>query len=288
MSECSVRVRRVIKAPCHRCFAAWANPDQMVHWFAPGGLTAPEIVADVRVGGAYCIAMSGEAKGNCERAVVSGVYTEVVPDVRLAFTWQTSKDPHGETRVTVEFRDTAEGTEITLTHTGFSTDEVAAQHEAGWLGCLDKLTEVVASPDDDYTKTLVLSAPCETVFAALATLDGPKNWWTRRVSGDASEGGDLRFAFAGVDGGCLMHVDRADRPCFVQWSCRESTILPDWVGTVITFDLREHSAGCELHFRHAGLTPALDCFALCQRGWNQYLPSLQSYVETGKGQPKGG
>ena len=42
-----------------------------------------------------------------------------------------------ETLVTVEFRAIAEGTEIVVTHEGFPTAEVAADHEMGWASCID-------------------------------------------------------------------------------------------------------------------------------------------------------
>jgi len=40
-----------------------------------------------------------------------------------------SDDPHPETTVSIEFRDVQQGTELTLTHHGFETEDVLAQHE---------------------------------------------------------------------------------------------------------------------------------------------------------------
>lgn len=45
--------------------------------------------------------------------------------------------------------------------------------------------------------------------------------------------------------------------------------------------------GGELHFRHRGLTPALDCIEECTRGWDHFLQSLRTYVEMGRGMPLG-
>lgn len=283
-----LRLTRVIKAPRRECFEAWTKPELIARWLVPGSLGVSEVTADVRVGGEYRIAMSGESEaGKCVNAAVTGVYQEIVPNDRLTFTWRLLDDSHPETTVSVEFRDVDQGTELTLTHHGFVDADVLAQHGRGWQGCLDKMEQFLQTAED-YTRTMTLAAPCEAVFDALATPEGPKGWWTSLVSGSAETGGDLRFAFEGVEGHVLMRVDRAVRPHSVQWTCVESTILPvrDWVDTLIVFDLTECApGGCVLNFRHRGLTPALECFDLCQAGWNHYLPSLKAYAETGTGMP---
>jgi uncharacterized protein YndB with AHSA1/START domain len=45
----------------------------------------------------------------------------------------------------------------------------------------------------------VVRAPRETVFRAISSLDGLRSWWTPLVSGSAEVGGDIRFAFDGMD-----------------------------------------------------------------------------------------
>ncbi len=284
-----LRLTRVIRAPRGKCFEVWTKPELMARWLAPSPMTVSEATADVRVGGEYRIAMSGTSEsGKCVNASVTGVYKEIVPNDRITFTWRWPDDPHPETTVSVEFRDVEHGTELTLTHRGFESEDVLAQHEHGWQGCLDKMERSLADAGD-YARTMTIAAPCGTVFDALATVDGPKGWWTTRVSGSAETGGSLRFVYPGVEGHALMHVDQAVRPNSVQWACVENTILPDWVDTVIVFDLTECSPDrCVLNFRHRGLTPALECFDLCQAGWNRFLPSLKAYAETGQGTPIGG
>ena len=83
-----------------------------------------------------------------------------------------------------------------------------------------------------------------------------------------------------------MHVDEAKRPCSVKWTCMVHTDLPEWAGTKPTFDLVELTPKtCELHFRHTGLTPELECYDHCEIGWNRFLASLVAYIERGKGAP---
>jgi len=134
----------------------------------------------------------------------------------------------------------------------------------------------------------ILDADCGAVYDALASLDGLRGWWTTIVSGEADAGGTIRFEFAGMDERILMHVDVAERPTIVRWTCLEHSGLPEWNGTKLEFHMLPVSSDrCDLRFRHVGLTPALECFEDCRRGWDHFLASLAEFVERGKGTPFG-
>jgi uncharacterized protein YndB with AHSA1/START domain len=134
--ERRVEVRRVFKAARARVFKAWTDPAIMRKWWCPQDdchLTSAEI--DLRVNGQYRLAMSKPGKPG-ELNVVSGLYTEVVANERVVFTWHWENHPAEKTtRVTIEFRDAAGGgTEVTLTHVGFPDDNMATEHKKGWTG----------------------------------------------------------------------------------------------------------------------------------------------------------
>jgi uncharacterized protein YndB with AHSA1/START domain len=68
---------------------------------------------------------------------------------RLSFTWTWEKDPtvmHGSegTLVALELRQEAGGTELTLTHSGFSGKLVRRLHEEGWNALLGSLAEALS------------------------------------------------------------------------------------------------------------------------------------------------
>ena len=126
----------VMKAPLARVYAAWCDMEKLRQWFAPGDMTVPEAVCDLRPGGHYRIVME-EAGGR--RRIVAGQYREVVPNERLRFSWQWEGSPV-VTEVAVHFRAVDDRhTEITLTHTQFPTSEARDGHAKGWAGCLLKL-----------------------------------------------------------------------------------------------------------------------------------------------------
>jgi uncharacterized protein YndB with AHSA1/START domain len=48
-----------------------------------------------------------------------------------------------ETLVTVVFREQAEGTEVVLTHERLPGEESKTRHTEGWLGCFEKLEQIL-------------------------------------------------------------------------------------------------------------------------------------------------
>ncbi|MGE5596671.1 MAG: SRPBCC domain-containing protein [Hyphomicrobiales bacterium] len=142
-------------------------------------------------------------------------------------------------------------------------------------------------PGPDYARSLLLQAPIEQAYEAAATAEGLARWWTPDASGSNEEGGQLTFTFGGP-GKTIMRVDALDRPEAVRWTCLSSDHAPDWAGTRVAFRFRAIDAGSsELTFVHQGLRPGLECWEMCEAGWDQYLPSLAAYLETGRGRPRG-
>ncbi len=141
-----LELTRVIRAKRERVFAAWTKPEMVMKWFAPETKTVCDVSVDLRVGGAYRIEMTGanaecDGEGGRRAGTVAafGIYREIVPDELLRFTWNGTWHPEEETLVTVALKDVTGGTELTLTHERFATEESRAGHERGWTGGLTKM-----------------------------------------------------------------------------------------------------------------------------------------------------
>ena len=88
-AERTLTTTRVFDAPRELVYRAWTDPRQLALWFPPEHFTAPVCQLDVRPGGALRIDMKGDDDaGDFAGAVFPavGVYREVVPNERLAFT----------------------------------------------------------------------------------------------------------------------------------------------------------------------------------------------------------
>ena len=130
-------IRRSFKAPRDRVFRAWTDPASVQQWFMPrpgGRVDVADI--DLKVGGSYRIVFI-DSDGT--EYAVGGVYTEVAPPARLAYTWQWEQSgmQPGETTVIVEFVDRGAQTELILTHQRLASPQSKEAHGYGWSGCLE-------------------------------------------------------------------------------------------------------------------------------------------------------
>jgi ketosteroid isomerase-like protein len=156
---------------------------------------------------------------------------------------------------------------------------------------LDQATAAPGPPistgaSDDYVRELVFTSARERIVEGLVTLEGLAGWWTTAVSGNPGPGGDLEFIFDRHNQKVVLHVDEVTDPSRVVWSCDMHTGHPEWEGTRIVFELiADGEEGGTLRFRHLGLTPALECYESCERGWDYFLASLLSYAQDGAGTP---
>jgi uncharacterized protein YndB with AHSA1/START domain len=132
----SLTLKRRYNAPPAKVYAAWADPEKLKRWMGPEHVEPLLVEADVRVGGRYRMVMKSP---DGEQHDVSGVYREVVPGEKLAFTWAWKSTPERESLVTVTVKPDGDGTLLTLTHEQFFDDDARDRHQHGWTGALDKL-----------------------------------------------------------------------------------------------------------------------------------------------------
>ncbi len=154
-----------------------------------------------------------------------------------------------------------------------------------------------AAEKTDFVRHVTFRASRDRVFDAIATMDGVRGWWSTDVTGSTAVGDILRFGFQLSEHRewIVMRVDTAAHPSSVRWTCVAQFVAPrelekndEWIGTTVTFDLSERAPeSCELRFRHIGLNASLECYAICEPGWDHFLASLVAYVEEGKGMPFG-
>ncbi len=138
----SLTLKRRLNAPPPKVFAAWTDPQKVMLWMGPEGVTGVKAEADVRVGGRYRWIMRSP---DGEEHDVSGVYREVVADRKLVFTWAWKSTPERESLVTIELKPDGDGTILTLTHEQFFDEAARDRHQHGWTGSLEKLARFVSA-----------------------------------------------------------------------------------------------------------------------------------------------
>lgn len=137
----SLTIKRRLKAPPAKVFAAWIDPEKVKRWMGPGDGKALSVECDLRAGGHYRWVMQS---ANGEIHDVGGVYREVIPGEKLVFTWAWKSTPERESLVTVLLKPDGDGTLLTLTHEHFFDEEARDRHQYGWNGALDKMEKFLA------------------------------------------------------------------------------------------------------------------------------------------------
>jgi uncharacterized protein YndB with AHSA1/START domain len=142
-----IQLQRRFRASPERVFRAWTQPAALREWWCPPGWLAREIEIDLRVGGAYRIAMF-RAGSSGTGVAVAAQFLEVSPPERLVYTWrwEAAFAAMPETLVILELRGSEDETLLTLRHENFCDPGVGQQHRSGWIAACDRLDHVVTAP----------------------------------------------------------------------------------------------------------------------------------------------
>jgi len=122
-----------IEAPIAAVFAALTVPEQLVQWWgSEDGYRVTTMEADVRPGGAW--KTTGKS-GDGGTFTVAGNYRTIDPPRLVEFTWRHdwadgSDEP--ETLVRYELAERGGVTDLTVTHSGFTTVADREDHARGW------------------------------------------------------------------------------------------------------------------------------------------------------------
>jgi len=136
----------------------------------------------------------------------------------------------------------------------------------------------------DIRHRVVISAPLESVYEAVATPRGISGWWTRDgVRGEAVEGSELQFFFDGPEPAATMEITRLDPEGSVQWTCVGGA--DEWIGTRQSFDLSRQGDDTVVLFTHADWRSPSEFMAHCSARWAYFMLSLKRLMETGVGTP---
>jgi uncharacterized protein YndB with AHSA1/START domain len=140
--DLSLEIKRLIKAPRERVYAAWTDPVQLRQWFGPENVQTRNLIVDARVGGEFRWDL---VNSEGENMTMRGEYRELRPGKKIVFTWQWEDDEDWQNHisiVTVELYDREGDTELRLTHEQLPNEESRDGHTRGWNSALDKLEKL--------------------------------------------------------------------------------------------------------------------------------------------------
>jgi uncharacterized protein YndB with AHSA1/START domain len=151
-------VTRHFDAPVERVWRAWVDGSQVKRWWGPRGFTAPMAEMDVRDGGTSLVSMRSP---DGHEFYNTWSYDKVVPNQRLEFVSHFADEhgnkvsrsalglpagiPDGVPHVITFSAAAHDGTELTVTEHGYTSDQALEASKAGLEQCLDKMEELLAT-----------------------------------------------------------------------------------------------------------------------------------------------
>jgi glutathione S-transferase len=147
--ETAAEVRRHLKTPTEKVFAAFAEPHLVARWLSPSPqITLTVLQFDFRVGGAYRFAYGVPGR---ETVVIGGTYRRIVPPSAIVFSWIIEPpDEHAgiESEVIVTIAPKGGGSELHIRHEKLQRRDAVLRHTEGWLGALDRLAALIETEAD--------------------------------------------------------------------------------------------------------------------------------------------
>jgi uncharacterized protein YndB with AHSA1/START domain len=151
---------RVFDAPVERVWKAWTNEEDLMQWWGPTGFTSPLAKVDLRVGKYTLVCMRAPKEFGGKDMYTTWTYQKIEPLKRLEFISRFS-DKDGNTLdpaklglppgipmdvpQVVTFKSLGENkTEITVTESGYTTDQIVEISKLGLQQCLDKMAAIFA------------------------------------------------------------------------------------------------------------------------------------------------
>ena len=142
MTENTVKLHRVFRAPSQRVYRAFLDPDAMVKWLPPFGFTGKVHHIQAEVGGTYKMSFTNFTTGHSHS--FGGEFLELVPNERIRHT-DKFDDPNlpGQMQTTVSLKEVPSGTELTVVQEGIPSVIPVDACYVGWQESLALLAQLV-------------------------------------------------------------------------------------------------------------------------------------------------
>jgi uncharacterized protein YndB with AHSA1/START domain len=138
----TLRIVRTFRAPAQRVLDAWTSEEVMRRWWHPErDWETSEAQVDLRLGGAVRVVMRDPHAG--AEYGGGGLYTEIDPPRRLAFTWLWDGDSTRQL-IELDFEEADGVTTVSFTHRGLWDEEAVRSHEDGWTKAFDNLERALS------------------------------------------------------------------------------------------------------------------------------------------------
>jgi hypothetical protein len=148
---------------------------------------------------------------------------------------------------------------------------------------------------ENYQKSILVDAQAREAYRALTS--GYSLWWTPCDGVFSNTGDRITFRFPPQVSYWTFEVKKLVVDQYVELECIEAHHIilekpnaskTEWLGSTLRFEIEAVGHRVKILLTHEGLTPKMDCFEVCEAGWDHFfLNSLKKYLNTGTGEPHG-
>ena len=282
-----------VAAPPERVFRALTTNEVERWWGHPDFYRQTDWKATLRVCGPWSVIVrfpDGSTNGGC------GEFAELDPPRKIVMTRRFEKHPllgTRETTLTYRLEQVATGTRITVREEGFiGRSEAAfgnAEHWERVLGWLSTYLKENAMKERHYHRSISANISPGEAFERIARIS---DWWTAGVRGNLRNLGDaftVLFGETFVDFE-IVEVVPDKRIVWLVTDCNLHRMKnkTEWKDTRIVWDVTPDNRATRIDMTHVGLVPGVECYNVCEAGWNFYVgESLLKLLNEGKGLPDG-
>lgn len=124
-----------------------------------------------------------------------------------------------------------------------------------------------------------------TIAKAFEALTKRIDFWWGKTENSATKVGDEFTVYFG-NANWSFRVNEFEPNTKITWECIDGNpdFNAEWIGDKLYWNIEQQGDKVKISLLQNGLTPDMNCFEICNRGWNHYITkSLQAYLESGVG-----
>ncbi len=191
------------------------------------------------------------------------------------------------TKMIFELCQKNHGTLITFTYDG-----VIFENEQNRLKeiCDYCIKDLLYKYLESFTAIIEVSKSPQEIFNCLTDVT---NWWSKDFEGSSKKLNDeftIHHPNQHYSKQKLVEVIINKK---IVWLVTDSTLYwlqdnkHEWTNTKMIFELTTAGDKTILHFTHEGLTPEMECYAICEKGWSMIIKSwLFHFITRGRESPE--
>ena len=237
---------------------------------------------------------------NCKMKLI-----ELIPGKKVVwlvldnyFSFTKDKSEWKGTKLSFEISEKNGKTQIRFTHIGLVPEyecfDICTNAWSQYIqqSLLSLITTGKGQPNfrmNDYQKSMTINKPVHEVYTAIT--EHIADWWSQDLTGTSAHAGDSFTIAFGKTRKTFDIVEAIPGKVVIWKNVKAHIDMPslknkaEWEGTRMIWTLSTADKGTTLTFMHQGLNKSLECYEVCEAGWDEFLSSFEDYLTTGKGNP---